>query len=238
MKNVIVTGGARGIGKAIVEELAENRYNVILNYNKSQKEAKQIKQKYNNVEIYKADITNFQQVENMIKWTEKKYEKIDALINNAGISQIKPFAEITENDWDNIINTNLKSIFYTSKAVLGNMLKYKNGLILNISSIWGLIGASCEVHYSTAKSGVNGFTKALAKELGPSNIRVNAIAPGIIDTDMNSELTQEEKEKLKNEIPLEKIGQPKQIAKAVLWIMEDEYTTGQIISIDGGWGIN
>lgn len=238
MKNVLVTGGTRGIGRSIVEELVKNNYNVILNYNKSQKEAEKIKQKYSNVEIYQADVSSFSQVENMIKWTEKKFERIDVLINNAGISQIKPFADITEEDWDNIINTNLKSVFYTSKSVLSNMLKYKNGLILNISSIWGLIGASCEVHYSTAKSGVNGFTKALAKELGPSNIRVNAIAPGIIDTDMNKELSQEEKEEIKNEIPLEKIGKPEQIAKAVMWIIEDEYTTGQIISIDGGWGIN
>ena len=137
-----------------------------------------------------------------------------------------------------MIDTNLKSIFYTSKAVLSTMLHEQNGLILNISSIWGVIGASCEVHYSTAKAGMNGFTKALAKELGPSNIRVNAIAPGIIDTNMNANLSKEEVEQIKESIPLERIGKPEQIAKAVKWLIEDEYTTGQIISIDGGWGIN
>ncbi len=118
------------------------------------------------------------------------------------------------------------------------MLQEQNGLIINISSIWGLVGASCEVHYSTAKAGVNGFTKALAKELGPSNIRVNAIAPGIIDTDMNKELTESDKKQIINNIPLEKIGKPEYIAKAVEWLIEDKYITGQIISIDGGWGIN
>lgn len=242
MKTIIVTGGARGIGKAIVYELARNNYNVILNYNKSKEEAERIKRELANegyyIEIYKADVTKKTEIEELVNFVIEKYNKIDVLINNAGISQIKPFAEITEQDFDNMINTNLKSVFYTSQAVLSSMLKQQKGLILNISSIWGNIGASCEVHYSTAKSGVNGFTKALAKELGPSNIRVNGIAPGIIDTDMNKHLSDIEIDNLKETIPLEKIGKPEQIAKAVTWLIEDEYTTGQIISIDGGWGIN
>lgn len=242
MKTIIVTGGARGIGKAIVYELARNNYNVILNYNKSKEEAEKIKRELANegyyIEIYKADVTKKTEIEELVNFVIEKYNKIDVLINNAGISQIKPFAEITEQDFDNMINTNLKSVFYTSQAVLSSMLKQQKGLIINISSIWGNIGASCEVHYSTAKSGVNGFTKALAKELGPSNIRVNGIAPGIIDTDMNKHLTDTEIDNLKETIPLEKIGKPEQIAKAVAWLIEDEYTTGQIISIDGGWGIN
>lgn len=242
MKTIIITGGARGIGKAIVYELAKSNYNIILNYNSSQKEAEQIKEELTKqgckVDIYKADITKKEEVQKMIEYTIEKYKKVDVLINNAGISQIKTFAELTEEDWDKMIDTNLKSIFYTSKAVLSTMLHEQNGLILNISSIWGVIGASCEVHYSTAKAGMNGFTKALAKELGPSNIRVNAIAPGIIDTNMNANLSKEEVEKIKESIPLERIGKPEQIAKAVTWLIEDEYTTGQIISIDGGWGIN
>lgn len=242
MKTIIITGGARGIGKAIVYELAKSNYNIILNYNSSQKEAEQIKEELTKqgckVDIYKADITKKEEVQKMIEYTIEKYKKVDVLINNAGISQIITFAELTEEDWDKMIDTNLKSIFYTSKAVLSTMLHEKNGLILNISSIWGVIGASCEVHYSTAKAGMNGFTKALAKELGPSNIRVNAIAPGIIDTNMNANLSKEEVEKIKESIPLERIGKPEQIAKAVKWLIEDEYTTGQIISIDGGWGIN
>ena len=242
MKTIIITGGARGIGKAIVYELAKSNYNIILNYNSSQKEAEQIEEELTKqgckVDIYKADITKKEEVQKMIEYTIEKYKKVDVLINNAGISQIKTFAELTEEDWDKMIDTNLKSIFYTSKAVLSTMLHEQNGLILNISSIWGVIGASCEVHYSTAKAGMNGFTKALAKELGPSNIRVNAIAPGIIDTNMNANLSKEEVEKIKESIPLERIGKPEQIAKAVTWLIEDEYTTGQIISIDGGWGIN
>lgn len=241
-KTIIVTGGAQGIGKAIVYELAKEKHNVILNYNKSEKEAKQIQdeltQQGYQVDIYHADITKRAEIDKMVAYAVQKYKKIDVLINNAGISQIKTFAEITEKDWDQMINTNLKSIFNTSQAVLSSMLQEQNGLILNISSIWGVIGASCEVHYSTAKAGMNGFTKALAKELGPSNIRVNAIAPGIIDTNMNRKLSKEDVEQIKEGIPLEKIGKPEQIAKAVKWLIEDEYTTGQIISIDGGWGIN
>ena len=146
--------------------------------------------------------------------------------------------DIKEDEWDNMIDINLKSVYNTSKAVLSNMLKYKEGLIINISSIWGIIGASCEVHYSTSKAGIIGFTKALAKEMGPSNIRVNGIAPGIIDTDMNKELNDEEIKQIVDHIPLEKIGNPEYIEKCIEWLIEDEYTTGQIISIDGGWGIN
>lgn len=242
MKNVIVTGGARGIGKAICIELAQNNYNVILSYNKSEKEAEMIKKQLQNygynIDVYKADVTKKSEVDKLMNYVVEKYKKIDVLINNAGISQIKPFADITEKDWDDMITTNLKSAFYTSQSVLSNMLQNQSGLILNISSIWGNIGASCEVHYSVSKAGLNGFTKALAKELGPSNIRVNAIAPGIIDTDMNKELSKEDIENIKKEIPLEKIGSAEQIAKAVKWLIEDEYTTGQIITIDGGWGIN
>lgn len=242
MKTIIITGGSKGIGKKLVYELAKQKYNIVLNYNKSEKEANEIKEDLKkqgySVEIYQADVKNREEINKMIEFTQNTFGHIDVLINNAGISQIKPFASITEEDWDNMINTNLKSIYYTSQAVLSSMLQKQKGLIINISSIWGVIGGSCEVHYSTAKAGMNGFTKALAKELGPSNIRVNAIAPGIIDTSMNQELTEDDKKQIEEEIPLGKIGKPEQIANAVKWLIEDEYTTGQIISIDGGWGIN
>ena len=242
MKNILVTGGSRGIGKAIVYELCQNNYNVILNYNNSEKEAQDIKNellsKNHYIEIYKADVSKKEEVSKMIDYIIEKYNSIDVLINNAGISQIKPFADLTDNDWNNMIQTNLTSVFYTSQAVLSSMLQKQEGLIINISSIWGVKGASCEVHYSAAKAGMIGFTKALAKELGPSNIRVNAIAPGIIDTQMNKELTNEDRKQIIEEIPLERIGQPEHIAKAVLWLVEDKSTTGQVISIDGGWGIN
>ena len=137
-----------------------------------------------------------------------------------------------------MLNTNLNSVFYTTQETVKYMIYEKEGCIINISSIWGMIGASCEVHYSVAKAGVDAMTKSLAKELGPSNIRVNSIAPGIIDTDMNKYLSKEELEEIKQEIPLGKIGDTLSIAKCVKWLIEDNYTTGQIISVNGGWDIN
>ena len=157
------------------------------------------------------------------------------MINNAGISQIKLFTDITDEDWNNMMQTNLNSVFYCTQEVLPIMIQNKSGCIINISSIWGITGASCEVSYSVAKAGIDGMTKALAKELGPSNIRINSIAPGIIDTDMNKEYTKEEIEEIKKEIPLVKIGKTIDVARCVNWLIEDEYTTGQIISPNGGW---
>lgn len=239
MKTVIVTGGAKGIGRAISYEFAKSGYNVIINYKTSVKEAENIKEeltkKGQNVEIYKADLTKKEEVEAMIKFVEEKYKKIDVLVNNAGISQIKPFADIKEEDWDNIVNNNLKTVYLTTKAVIDNMIHNKNGSIINISSIWGITGGACEVHYSATKAGIIGMTKALAKEMGPSNIRVNAVAPGIIDTDMNKNLNESEINQIKNEIPLEKIGKPEDVAKVVKWLAESEYVTGEVIRVDGGW---
>jgi len=166
-----------------------------------------------------------------------KYNKIDILINNAGISQIKEFTQITDEDWNNMINVNLNSVFYMTQEVIPNMIHNKNGCIINMSSIWGQIGASCESHYSVSKAGIDAMTKSLAKELGPSNIRVNSIAPGIIDTEMNKHLSLEELEYIKEEIPLQRIGNVNDIEKCVEWLIEDDYITGQIISINGGWSI-
>lgn len=240
-KVVIVTGGSRGIGKDISITLAKTGYNVILNYNKSEQEAKDIKQQLLNqgieIDIFKADVTKRNEVKELIKYTIDKYKKIDVLINNAGISQSKLFTDITDEDWNNMIQTNLTSAFYTSQETVANMINNKSGCIINISSIWGLVGASCEVHYSVAKAGLDAMTKSLAKELGLSNIRVNSIAPGIINTDMNKNLTNEELEDIANEIPLNKIGYPQSITNCVKWLIEDDYTTGQIISINGGWVI-
>ena len=234
-KIVVVTGGSRGIGAEIVKLVAEAGNTVILNYNKSESYAQDVKNKFNNVEIFKADVSKKEEAIALIEYTIKKYGRIDVLINNAGISQSKLFTETTDDDWNNIINNNLNSAFFCSREAVKNMIHNKNGLIINISSIWGITGASCEVAYSASKAALNGFTKALAKELGPSNIRVNAIAPGIINTDMNKGLTKEELESIKEEIPLERIGNVTDIAKCVLWLIEDNYTTGQIISINGGW---
>ena len=234
-KVVVVTGGSRGIGAEIVKFLAKLDYKVVLNYNKSESYAQDVKKELNNVEIFKADVSKKEEANALIDFAIKKYGKIDVLINNAGIAQTNLFTEITDEDWNNIINTNLNSAFYCSREAVKNMIHNKSGLIINISSIWGITGASCEVAYSTSKAAINGFTKALAKELGPSNIRVNAIAPGIINTEMNSYLSENVLKNIKEEIPLEKIGDPVDIAKCVKWLIEDSYTTGQIISINGGW---
>lgn len=241
MKTIIVTGGSRGIGKCMVENFAKDGYNVILNYNKSEKQAKQIKQNLAEegleIEIFKADISKRDEVKKLIEFTLNKYQNIDVLINNAGIARLHLFTDVTEEEWDEIMNTNLKSAFFTTQEVLTNMIHNKKGCIINISSIWGLVGASCEAVYSASKAGLDGLTKALAKELGPSGIRVNGIAPGIIDTEMNSNLDEKIKEELKTEIPLGRIGKPLDIYRCAKWLVEDEYTTGQIISPNGGWVI-
>ena len=159
------------------------------------------------------------------------------LINNAGISQIKIFTDITEEEWDRVININLKSAFYTIQEVLPNMIHRKSGLIINISSVWGMVGASCETVYSVSKAGLDALTKSLAKELGPSNIRVNSIAPGIIKTEMNKDIDIKTQKEIIESIPLNKIGRTIDIYKCAKWLVEDEYTTGQIISPNGGWVI-
>lgn len=238
---VVVTGGSRGIGAQIVKTLANENYKVILNYNNSKEQAEKIQQELleqgKQIEIIKADVSKKEEAEKLIQFSLNKFNKIDVLINNAGISQEGLFTDVTEEEWQKIINTNLNSVFYCTQQALKYMIQKQQGCIINISSIWGETGASCEVAYSTTKAAINGMTKALAKEVGPSNIRVNAIAPGIIDTDMNKKLTIGELEQIKEEIPLNKIGKAIDIAKCVKWLVEDEYTTGQIISINGGWYI-
>ena len=240
-KVILVTGGSRGIGANSVQELSKQGYTVIMNYNKSEEQANKIKNELGNngihIDIVKADISKRNEVKNLINFIIGKYEHIDVVINNAGISQIKLFTEITDEDWNKMLQTNLTSAFYVTQEAVPSMIQKKSGCIINISSVWGIVGASCEVHYSVAKAGLDGMTKALAKELGPSNIRVNSIAPGIINTEMNKELSKQELENIANEIPLEKIGYPHSITNCVKWLIEDDYTTGQIISVNGGWVI-
>lgn len=240
-KVIIVTGASKGIGKEISKELAKKGNTIIANYNKSEKEIKELQQELEKqnikIDIYKADVSKREEAANLVKYTIQKYGKIDVLINNAGISQIKEFTQITDEDWNNMINTNLNSVFYMSQEACHNMIHNKKGCIINISSIWGITGASCEVHYSVSKAGVDALTKALAKELGTSNIRVNSIAPGIINTEMNAHLSEEEKQNIEEEIPLEKIGKAIDIERCIEWLIKDEYTTGQVISINGGWNI-
>ncbi len=236
---VIITGASRGIGREIAKRLAIKGLTVVANYNKSEKEAKELRKELEEkgfvIDIVKADVSKREEAKELVKFTLDKYGKIDILINNAGISEYKLFTDETDEDWNKIINTNLYSVFAMSQEVIPNMIHNKKGLIINMSSAWGVVGGSLEVIYSVSKAGVDGLTKALAKELGPSNIRVNSIAPGMIYTKMNSKFTKEELEEIKEEIPLGKIGDTTDVAKCVDWLIEDKYTTGQVISINGGW---
>ena len=240
-KIAIITGASRGIGREIAKTLAREKIKVIANYYNSEKQAielqKELKQENIEIDIIKADVSKREDVKKLVKFAIEKYGKIDILVNNAGISEYKLFSDETDEDWNRVINTNLYSAFAMCQEVIPNMIYNKSGCIINISSNWGLVGASLEVIYSVSKAGMDGLTKALAKELGPSNIRVNSIAPGAIDTDMNKDMTQEEWKELKEEIPMERIGLPEDIAKCVKWLIEDSYTTGQVISINGGWVI-
>ena len=235
----IVTGASKGIGREIAKQLAQEGIQVIANYNKSEKEAKSLQEelakKNIKLDIFKADVSKREEAKKLISYALEKYGKIDILINNAGISEYKLFTDETDEDWNRVINTNLYSAFIMSQEASYNMIHNKKGCIINISSIWGIVGGALEVLYSISKAGLDGMTKALAKELGPSNIRVNSIAPGMINTKMNSKFTKQEIEEIKEEIPLEKIGEPSDIAKCVKWLIKDTYTTGQVISINGGW---
>ena len=236
-KVVLITGASRGIGRDIAEKLAQKGYQVIANYNRSEEKAKELKSKYANIDIYKADVSKREEVHNMIKSILEKYKKIDVLVNNAGISLTGLFTDVTDEEWNKIINNDLYSVFCTTQEVLTNMIMRKEGCIINISSIWGIVGSSCESIYSVAKAGVDGMTKSLAKELGPSGIQVNSIAPGFIQTEMNAEYNKKELEEIKYEIPLQKLGECEDIARCIKWLIEDKYVTGQIIAINGGWSI-
>lgn len=236
-KVAIVTGGSRGIGAAIVKKLANENYNVVFSYKKSVEEASNLTRLFDNVKAFRADVSDYLQVQELVEFTLKEYGRIDLLVNNAAIDFIKPFNDVSNEEFDLLIRTNLYSAFYSNKSVIDYMLHEKCGCIINISSIWGIIGASCEMPYSVSKAGLDAMTKSLAKELGPSNIRVNSIAPGIIDTDMNSSLSNDEKEKIIEEIPLSRIGSPDDIADCVVYLANASYVTGQIIQVNGGWNI-
>ena len=234
-KVAIVTGGTRGIGKSICYELVKKGIKVVVNYKKSDELANKIQEELGDmVRIYKADVSKRDEVKALIQFALNEFGNIDILVNNAGIDQECMFQDITDEIWNNVINVNLYSVFCTIQEVLPIFLKNKNGCIINISSIYGISGGSCSVAYSASKAGIDGMTKSLAKELGPSNIRVNSIAPGCINTDMNSYLTNEELEQIKEETPLKKIGEGIDIARCVAWLVEDEFTTGQVISPNGG----
>jgi 3-oxoacyl-[acyl-carrier protein] reductase len=237
MKTVLVTGGSRGIGKAIVYKFAEAGYNVILNYNKSEEAAIKIAKELNNVMPFKADVSVRSEVREMFNYANKTFGQIDVLINNAGIANYALLQNVSEEDWNSMVNVNLTGVFNCTQLALPDMINRKAGKIINISSIWGMVGASYEVIYSTVKAGVIGMTKALAKEVGPSNINVNCIAPGAIMTDMLNDCTMEELDEMTNQIPLQRIGSTEDIANLALFLASEEanYITGQVISPNGGW---
>jgi 3-oxoacyl-[acyl-carrier-protein] reductase len=236
-KVAIVSGGSRGIGASIVETLASSGFDVVLNYRFSADNANDIASKFSNVVTFQADVSDHAQVKSLVDFTISKFGRIDLLVNNAGIDFINTLSDTSDSDFDTVLRNNLYSAFYLSKEVSPYMINAKSGLIINISSIWGIVGASCEMAYSVSKAGLDAMTKSLAKELGPSNIRVNSIAPGIIDTDMNSFLSKEELSEIVNDIPLERIGLPSDVADTVLFLDKNSYITGQVIQVTGGWNL-
>ncbi len=242
-QTILITGASRGIGREIAKLFAKNNYNVIINYLNSYLQAQKLQKELQavgcNVMLHKADITKNQQVKEMVQNTFEWFGDIDVLVNNAGIAQQKLFIDISEIEWDNMINVHIKGMFNCCKLILPKMISHKKGKIINISSMWGLTGASCEVHYSTAKAAVIGFTKALAKEVGLFNIQVNCIAPGIIDTDMNKYIDNKNKQRLINDTPLSRYGTAEEVAQSVFYFAskEADFITGHVLNINGGFFI-
>ena len=236
MKTALITGASRGIGREIAKKFHNKGYFVIINYNKNQKAAMELQSILPNSIAIKADVSKESEVKNMIETVIERYGFIDVLVNNAGIAQQKLFTDITTEEWDSMISTNLNSLYYTCKYAVPSMVRQKRGKIINISSMWGISGASCEVHYSAAKAAVIGFTKALAKELGPSQIQVNAVAPGTIMTDMCSGFDEETISIIKEETPLGRVGTPEDVANSVLFLASEQsdFMTGQVLSPNGG----
>jgi 3-oxoacyl-[acyl-carrier protein] reductase len=227
-KTAVITGGTGTIGRAMVEIISK-RYDVVFTYIRNKAEADRLMQLYGAKSV-RCDITDI----NVAQRLAAKHD-CDLLINNAGISQIKQFSDITELDWYKMMDVHLTGAFYFTQAFLPGMVARKSGCVLNISSIWGQVGASCEVHYSTAKAGMIGFTKALAKEYGPSNIRVNCIAPGVIEGGMNAGLEPQTLSELKARSPLGRLGTAKDVAVAALYLAGAEFVTGQVLGVDGGF---
>ena len=237
--NILITGASRGIGRAVAIEFAKNKHNIIICAKSDLEDLKKTRQLVENegVSCYigLCDVTNEESVKDFISNSAKTIGQTDVLINNAGISYIGLLQDMSFEDWNKILNTNLTSAFLMSKYLIPEMLKKHSGHIINISSVWGNIGASMEVAYSASKGGINSFTKAWARELAPSNISVNAISPGFIDTDMNKVFEKDELDAIFEEIPMGRAGKPSEVAKLIYKIAMSDYITGQIITIDGGW---
>lgn len=241
-KTALVTGGAKGIGAAICRALAENGFNIAINCNSSVDTAKKLKEELSEItctEVFKADVSDSVAVEKMFSEIEKAFGGVDVLVNNAGIAEQALFTDITDEMWQKMIGVNLTGAFNCCRNALPYMIREKNGKIINIVSMWGEVGASMEVHYSASKAGLIGLTKALAKEVGLSGITVNAVSPGVVHTDMMSSFSDEDKNILKEETPLNRLGTPEDVAEAVAFLASDkaDFITGQVISVNGGFVI-
>lgn len=241
-KLALITGGAKGIGAEICRQLADKGYRLAINYNSSFDEAKSLKAELSqitDVEIFKADVSSSRQVDQMFSAVEKSLGCVDILINNSGIAQQSLFTDITDEMWQKMLGVNLTGAFNCCRRALPYMINKKSGCIVNVASMWGEVGASMEVHYSAAKAGLIGLTKALAKEVGLSGVRVNAVSPGVVVTDMMSAFTEEDKNILKDETPLNRLGTTEDIAKAVCFLVSDDagFITGQVLSVNGGYVI-
>ena len=239
MKTIIITGASGGIGGAIATSLAEKNTNLILTYNTHKKSVDELKKKLStkcNVVVCKCNLANEEEVKTLVENTIKKFKEIDILVNCAGVSQFKQIQDISTEDYNLIMQNNFLSTLLATKYVSKNMISNKKGKIINISSMWGVVGASMESLYSASKGAINTLTLSLAKELGPSNINVNAVCPGLIDTKMNSTLTNEDKNSIIESTPLNRIGKPEDVANLVKFLISEKasFITGQIITIDGG----
>ena len=241
---VLITGASRGIGAECARTFAKNGYNVAINYFRSEKNALDLKSEINDgggvAEVFKADVSDEKQVEEMISAVVKRLGNINVLVANAGVSKSGVFSDMTQSDFDKIFDTNVRGVFNVVKGVLPHMYERESGSIVTISSIWGQTGGSCEVLYSMSKAAIIGMTKALAKEVAPMHIRVNSVSPGAIDTDMLSCLTDEEKEDFIMQTPLNRLGKPKDVADAVLFLADDDkssFITGHVLSVNGGYFI-
>lgn len=239
-KTVLITGASRGIGAATARSFARDGYRVAINYLHSHEAAEKLKRDIESrggtVGIYRADVADRDAVDAMASSVIADFGQIDVLVNNAGIASQKLFTDISSAEWDLMLAVNLTGVFNCTQAVIGEMIARKSGKIINISSVWGIAGASCEVHYSATKAAVIGFTKALAKEVGPSNIQVNCVAPGVIDTDMNIDLSEQDYKALQDITPLERIGTAEEVAESILFLASDrsDFITGQVLSPNGG----
>ncbi|HHU75083.1 MAG TPA: SDR family oxidoreductase [Clostridiales bacterium] len=239
-KTVLVTGSSRGIGKAIAVKFAKEGYQVVINGAHQEDVLQNTKNEIESYQVpchaFLGDLGQYEQAKELFTQVKQRFGNVDILINNAGISYIGLLSDMTPNEWDKIIRTNLTSVFNCCSLAIPHMVKNQFGKIINISSVWGNVGASCEVAYSASKGGMNAFTKALAKELAPSNIQVNAIACGAIDTQMNHFLADDELRQLIDEIPTNRLGRPEEVADLVYYLAnKNEYLTGQVIQLDGGW---